>query len=210
MNAENPVQIHLFGVSATGTKGHEAGRAYRRLWRRACQFNGSVALPVVAGCDCVTTLDMIDVISLVGIVFAGLSALVIEDVEDEGSSVVVRARTRGAAVPCPGCGAESSRVHGYYERTAARPGRRPARRAEAAGPPDALPRAGLRGADVPRAGRRRAGALPAAHHAAGRASRGRRPGISGPCRGPAAGGVRDRRLPAHGPAGHLRSTGSTG
>jgi hypothetical protein len=30
---------------------------------------------------------MIDVISLVGIVFTGLSALVIEDVEDEGSSV---------------------------------------------------------------------------------------------------------------------------
>jgi hypothetical protein len=34
--------------------------------------------------------------SLVGIVFSVLSALVIEDVEDEGSSVVVRARTKGA------------------------------------------------------------------------------------------------------------------
>ena len=62
---------------------------------------------------------MIDVVSLVGIVFAGLSALVIEDVEDEGGLVVVRARTKGAAVPCPGCRAETSRVHGYYERTAA-------------------------------------------------------------------------------------------
>jgi hypothetical protein len=62
---------------------------------------------------------MLDVTSLVGIVFSGMSALVIEDVDDEGGSVVVRARTKGAAVPCPGCGAESSRVHGYYERTAA-------------------------------------------------------------------------------------------
>jgi transposase len=62
---------------------------------------------------------MLDAMSLVGIVFSGLSALVIEDVEGEGSSVVVRARTSGAAVPCPGCGAETSRVHGYYERTLA-------------------------------------------------------------------------------------------
>jgi hypothetical protein len=31
MNAENPVQIDLFGVSATRTKRLEAGRAYRRI-----------------------------------------------------------------------------------------------------------------------------------------------------------------------------------
>ena len=62
---------------------------------------------------------MLDAMSLVGIVFSGLSALVIEDVEDAGSSVVVRARTKGAAVPCPGCGTETARVHGCYERTAA-------------------------------------------------------------------------------------------
>ena len=62
---------------------------------------------------------MIDVTELVGIVFSGLSALVIDDVEDAGEAVVVRAGTRGGAVACPGCGAETSRVHGYHERTAA-------------------------------------------------------------------------------------------
>jgi transposase len=62
---------------------------------------------------------MIDVMSLVGIVFSGLSALVIEDIGDDGGSVVVRTRTRDAAVACPGCGTETARVHGYYERTAA-------------------------------------------------------------------------------------------
>jgi transposase len=62
---------------------------------------------------------MFHAMSLVRIVFSGLSALVIDDVGDEGDSVVVRARTRGAAVACPGCGKETGRVHGYYERTAA-------------------------------------------------------------------------------------------
>jgi hypothetical protein len=37
---------------------------------------------------------MFDVMSLVGIVFAGLSALVIDAVEDAGDTIVVRARTR--------------------------------------------------------------------------------------------------------------------
>ena len=62
---------------------------------------------------------MIDVTGLVGIVFSGLSALVIEDVEDAGEVIVVRMRTGGGAVSCPGCGAETGRVHGYHERTAA-------------------------------------------------------------------------------------------
>jgi hypothetical protein len=31
MNAENPVQSDLFGVSATRTKRHEAGRAYQAV-----------------------------------------------------------------------------------------------------------------------------------------------------------------------------------
>ena len=62
---------------------------------------------------------MIDVTELVRIVFSGLSALVIHDVEDAGEVIVVRAGTRGGAVACPGCGAETSRVHGYHERTAA-------------------------------------------------------------------------------------------
>src|SRR5215468_378442 len=62
---------------------------------------------------------MIDVAELVGIVFSGLSALVIEDIEDAGEVICVRARTRGGAVACPGCGTETGRVHGYHERTAA-------------------------------------------------------------------------------------------
>ena len=62
---------------------------------------------------------MIDVTELVRIVFSGLSALVIEDVEDAGEVVCVRARTRDGAVACPGCGTETARVHGYHERTVA-------------------------------------------------------------------------------------------
>jgi transposase len=62
---------------------------------------------------------MIDVAELVGIVFSGLSALVIDEVEDAGEVIVVRARTRGGEVACPGCGTGTSRVHGYHERTAA-------------------------------------------------------------------------------------------
>jgi hypothetical protein len=63
---------------------------------------------------------MIDVAELVGAVFSGLSALAIEDVEDVGEVIVVRARTRGEAVTCPSCGAETGRVHGYHERPACR------------------------------------------------------------------------------------------
>jgi len=62
---------------------------------------------------------MIDVTELVGTVFSGLSALVIEDVEDAGDVICVRARTRDAAVDCPGCGTGTARVHEYRERTAA-------------------------------------------------------------------------------------------
>jgi transposase len=62
---------------------------------------------------------MIDVTVLVGTVFSGLSALVIEDVEDAGEVICVRARTRDGAVACPCCGTETARVHGYHERTAA-------------------------------------------------------------------------------------------
>ena len=62
---------------------------------------------------------MIDATELVRTVFSGLSALVVEDVEDAGEAIWVRARTRGGAVACPGCGTETGRVHGYHERTAA-------------------------------------------------------------------------------------------
>jgi hypothetical protein len=54
---------------------------------------------------------------LVRIVFSGLSALVIEDVEDAGAVIRVRARSQGGPVACPGCGAETGRVHGYHQRT---------------------------------------------------------------------------------------------
>ncbi len=82
-----------------------------KLAMGACQIAGSVALPVVTRRTCVTTLAIVDVTELVGIVFSGLSALVIEDVEDAGEVIVVRARTRGDAVACPGCGTGTSRVH---------------------------------------------------------------------------------------------------
>ena len=62
---------------------------------------------------------MIDVTELVRTVFSGLSALVIEDAEDAGEVICVRARTRDGAVTCPGCGAGTARVHEYRERTAA-------------------------------------------------------------------------------------------
>ena len=37
--------------------------------------------------------------------FSGLSSLVIDDVTDLDGVIVVRARTAGGPVPCPGCGA---------------------------------------------------------------------------------------------------------
>ncbi|WP_455753410.1 ISL3 family transposase [Streptomyces avermitilis] len=57
-----------------------------------------------------------DVNSLVGTVFSGLSALVVEDVTDGGDAVVVTARTRDVAVPCPVCGTPTAKVHGYHRR----------------------------------------------------------------------------------------------
>jgi transposase len=55
----------------------------------------------------------------VSIVFSGLSCLVIEDVTDQDGVIVVRARTAGGPVPCPGCGAGTGHVHGYCGRTVA-------------------------------------------------------------------------------------------
>ncbi|WP_405777799.1 ISL3 family transposase [Streptomyces sp. NBC_01538] len=49
--------------------------------------------------------------------FSGLSVLVVEDVEDCGDAVVVTARTRDAAVPCPVCRTLTAKVHGYHRRT---------------------------------------------------------------------------------------------
>jgi transposase len=55
----------------------------------------------------------------VGTVFSGLSALIVEGVDDAGETIVVRAGTRDKPVACPCCGEETSRVHGYHGRTAA-------------------------------------------------------------------------------------------
>ncbi|MGW6413368.1 ISL3 family transposase [Streptomyces vinaceus] len=60
---------------------------------------------------------MDDANRLVGTVFSGLSALVIEDVRDGGDVVRVTARTRDATVPCPACGTPTAKVHGYHRRT---------------------------------------------------------------------------------------------
>lgn len=62
---------------------------------------------------------MLEVNALVGVVFSGLSALVIEGVADEGELVRVVARTRDDPVPCPVCGTPTGRVHGFHGRTVA-------------------------------------------------------------------------------------------
>jgi len=51
------------------------------------------------------------------VVFGGLAPLVIDEVEDAGDRIVVRARTPVVAVACPDCGAVTDRVHGLHERT---------------------------------------------------------------------------------------------
>ncbi|MDX3693766.1 transposase family protein [Streptomyces europaeiscabiei] len=51
--------------------------------------------------------------------FSGLSALVIEDVADDGEMIRVLARTRDAPFPCPMCGVPTGKVHGYHVRTVA-------------------------------------------------------------------------------------------
>lgn len=56
---------------------------------------------------------------LARIVFAGLAALVIQDVVDAGSLIRVFARTRGGEVGCPCCGVLTRRVHSYHVRTVA-------------------------------------------------------------------------------------------
>ncbi|WP_431197159.1 ISL3 family transposase [Streptomyces flavusporus] len=62
---------------------------------------------------------MRDVNELVGLVFSGLSALVVENVKVEGGVIRVTARTQGRPVPCPACGALTEKVHGFHHRTVA-------------------------------------------------------------------------------------------
>ena len=67
----------------------------------------------------VVEVGVCDVNGLVGVVFSGLSPLVVEEVVEEGERILVQARTPCGPAACPGCGIESGRVHGYHERTVA-------------------------------------------------------------------------------------------
>lgn len=60
---------------------------------------------------------MLEIDDLAGVVFSGLSALVIEGVEDGNDLIRVMARTRDEPVPCPVCGTLTGRVHGLCGRT---------------------------------------------------------------------------------------------
>lgn len=60
-----------------------------------------------------------DANELVGVVFSGLSALVVERVVDEGDVIRVVARTRDDPVPCPVCATLTGQVHGFHGRKVA-------------------------------------------------------------------------------------------
>lgn len=62
---------------------------------------------------------MLKIDDLANVVFADLSALVIEGVTGENDLIRVTTRTRDKPVPCPVCGTLTGRVHGYYSRTVA-------------------------------------------------------------------------------------------
>lgn len=59
---------------------------------------------------------MFDAKFLIKIVFSGLEALTIAEVEDVGEVIVVHASTTGGAVQCPACGTPTERVHAFCER----------------------------------------------------------------------------------------------
>jgi transposase IS204/IS1001/IS1096/IS1165 family protein len=60
-----------------------------------------------------------EIAKLVSAVFSGLSALSIEDVQDAGDVIMVRASTRSDEVACPACGTPTGRVHAFHERVPA-------------------------------------------------------------------------------------------
>jgi transposase len=62
---------------------------------------------------------VLDVMTLVRMVFAGLAPLEIEEVTDAGEAISVRARTGRGAVACPSCGTTTRRLHAYHERVPA-------------------------------------------------------------------------------------------
>jgi hypothetical protein len=116
-NALGAFMLRLLGRALR--RAHQLMSALARLGDRVCQLSGSVSHSVVADCADVSRSVVVDVTELVRAVFPGLSALVIEDVEDAGEVICIRARTRDGAVACPACGTETTRVHEYRERTLA-------------------------------------------------------------------------------------------
>lgn len=50
------------------------------------------------------------------LVFSGLSSLVIDGVDEDAGCLAVRASTPPGPVVCPGCAAQTGRVHGYFHR----------------------------------------------------------------------------------------------
>jgi hypothetical protein len=81
-------------------------------------ITGSVSLSVVAGCADVSRLVMIDAIEVVGTVFSGLSALVIEDLEGAGEGICVR-EDPGRGGGLPGVARRPPTCIDYHKRTAA-------------------------------------------------------------------------------------------
>src|SRR6266702_1441542 len=79
----------------------------------------------MALCAGVSRSVMIDAAGLAETVFSGLSALVIEDVEDAGEVIRVRAVSTGGEMRCPGCGARDG-ARAWVSRAdgGGRPGRR--------------------------------------------------------------------------------------
>ena len=126
---------------------------------------------------------------LMGVMFSGLSSLVIEDMTDQDGVIVVRARTAGGLVPCPRCGAGTARFTGIASGRSRTCPRTAARSWCGSGCGVCGARTRLPGPDVPGAGPGRAGLLPAADHAPGGPGRRGGPPVSGSGRGRAADGA---------------------
>lgn len=72
---------------------------------------------MVTPSDHLPAWGLLEIDDVMGVVFSGLSALVIEGVEDERDLIRVVVRTRDEPVPCPVCGVLTGRVHGFCSRT---------------------------------------------------------------------------------------------
>lgn len=62
---------------------------------------------------------MLDAKILIRMLFSGLAMLTIDEIEDAGDVIVVRASTSGGAVECPACGTFAEVVHAFCERAPA-------------------------------------------------------------------------------------------